>query len=823
MYLLRRRPAPDDLYKSHIRQYTRMDGTVVAEHDDKRTRKHPDILRHENAHGDQVHAGSKLAHGSDLLDHLKEKGWKHREVAAVTKDADAKVGKKEDIPEPPKIKGANQENTALVSAQRIINRMHETAKTSEGDPSAALIAMTSSRSNGYLAAIDSYREQLLNHFGHKVDRESTHHKYEKGGHTLIVSKDGDKHTVEFAGSDAENDVKGQSVHGRSQHTTVDTGKKEPKFIMGRENASYTAKMNKIDSTFALVEMSDLTTSHTHDGHVNTAYPQDIQPRDRARIASRIQIQDIANNIKPELLESSGHTSDGAPIVGKDGIVESGNGRTIALGLAYKIGKGEEYRQYLHDHAEHFGLKTEDVAKMEHPVIVRVRKTEVDRPEFAREANQSNLMHNSPVETAFSDAERITDAMMAKYQPDEDGDVLVEENKPFINDFLATLGKNEAAGLKDKYGEPNKKMIERVQAAVFAKVYKSEVLTELMVESADSDVRNIINAMSASAGTYAKIQQHSDLDVTHELLESIDHIRSAKRNKGSIDDQLAQASFDDDGKAQHVGEVTEDLTRAVHALKGSRRKLSEFFKLLTDKANQEIVEREDADQYGATDIFGNARDKKDKGAIVKETAQETANVNKSQGHPGTGPEEALHDRRSARRRQQGQGQAEKEEVAKAHVHDYDRTTASGALVHVQSHEDSRIRKYGEQIAGAQTQLDLHKVRQNRLGTIPHYHGLNDTAKDKVLAAEQERYSYLKRRDDFLDSKQRNKRESQKKKLKAGATVSHKQLLASGLAERTKAGTQLLMFRSQRGTASLHKSDTELASRLFLIKPRTGGKK
>jgi hypothetical protein len=114
-------------------------------------------------------------------------------------------------------------------------------------------------------------------------------------------------------------------------------------------------------------------------------------------------------------------------------------------------------------------------------------------------------------------------------------------------------------------------------------------------------------------------------------------------------------------------------------------------------------------------------------------------------------------------------------------------------------------------------------RRRLGTIPHYHGLDEAAKDKVLAAEQERYSYLKRRDDFLDSKQRNKRESQKKKLKAGATVSHKQLLASGLAERTKAGTQLLMFRSQRGTASLHKSDTELASRLFLIKPRTGGKK
>lgn len=614
------RVVPDEmagLIKSHIRQYTKKDGTVVQEHDDKRTRKHVDLLRHENSHKEDIHSGAELTHGQELVDHLKQKGWKHKEVSAARRNKDLSEGKKEDIPEPSKIKGANQQNPALVSAQRVLNRLHEAAKDAD-DPVAALLAVSTSRANPYLKAVDDERTKLLKHFGYDVNHDEKHDKFDKDGHTIIISKNGDKHKVEFAGGDDNGKEQLQSVRGRSERESFDGGKKEAKFVYGDENTAYTGKMNKIQTKFAVVDADTLTTSHNYDGHVNQAYPQEIQPRDRARIASRMQIQNIAGDIKPELYGISHLTSDGAPIVGPDGIVESGNGRTLALNLAYHTGKADHYKEWLKDYARHVGIDSAEIDKLKRPMLVRVRQTDVDRPEFAREANQSNMMQNSPVEQAFSDAERISDTMLAKYKPGEDGDVLSEENRPFIQEFLGTLGANERASLIDKQGDPNKRCVERVQAAVFARVYKSEVLTELMTESADNDVKNIIGAMSVSAADYAKIQKHGDLDVTSELLDAIDIFRTAKRSGSSIDDQLDQAGFDMQGNTTTVDPTTEALSRGIHEFKGSRKKLTALFKIITQKAGEEIDGREHDATYGASDMFGNTREKKGKKQIVSES-------------------------------------------------------------------------------------------------------------------------------------------------------------------------------------------------------------
>ena len=66
--------AEEGLAKSHIRQYVRMDGTVVQEHQDRRVAKHPDILAHEDTHGDRIYAGSKLEHGPELATQLEASG-----------------------------------------------------------------------------------------------------------------------------------------------------------------------------------------------------------------------------------------------------------------------------------------------------------------------------------------------------------------------------------------------------------------------------------------------------------------------------------------------------------------------------------------------------------------------------------------------------------------------------------------------------------------------------------------------------------------------------------------------------------------------------
>lgn len=140
----------------------------------------------------------------------------------------------------------------------------------------------------------------------------------------------------------------------------------------------------------------------------------------------------------------------------------------------------------------------------------------------------------------------------------------------------------------------------------------------MTESADNDVKNIIGAMSVSAADYAKIQKHGDLDVTNELLDAIDIFRTAKRNGGSIDDHLDQAEFDMHGNMTTVDPTTEALTRGIHEFKGSRKKLTALFKIITQKAAEEIDGRENDTTYGAADMFGNAREKKGKKQIVAES-------------------------------------------------------------------------------------------------------------------------------------------------------------------------------------------------------------
>jgi len=66
------------------------------------------------------------------------------------------------VPAPPVLAGANPENTALVSAQRKLVKLHEAAQGD--DPVLALAAIKTSRGNKYLNTCDDYRVALLAHF-----------------------------------------------------------------------------------------------------------------------------------------------------------------------------------------------------------------------------------------------------------------------------------------------------------------------------------------------------------------------------------------------------------------------------------------------------------------------------------------------------------------------------------------------------------------------------------------------------------------------------------------------------------------------------------
>jgi hypothetical protein len=791
----------EELQKSHIKQYARMDGTVVQEHQDKRIAKHPDLIAHENAHGDKIHTGADLKHGENLQEHLKSRGWKQKEVSAVRKKDGAKVGKKEDMPEPSAIKGKNQENSALQSAQRTIHKMHEAVKNGS-DPVASLQAINTSRGNPYLAAVDDEKKKLLEHFGHETDDGEKQQKFDKDGHTVILADDGKK--VAFAGGDIE--AKGNkpvgSLTGKKEIESTDTGKKQPKFITGRHNTAYTAKMNEVKSNYALVEAHDLTASHTIQGHVNKAYPQEIQPRERERVSSQMQMANIMNDLKPELFGHSATASDGAPIVGKDGAVESGNGRTIALSEAYNRGLADKYKEWLKGEAEHFGLKPEDVEGMKSPMLVRVRDEadgNKDRAEFAREANQSSNLGSSPAEQAWTDADRIDDSLLKKFTVDEDGEIYNDDNMPFITAFLGKLGKNEAASLQDADGEPNKKCIERIQNAVFAKVYGSSVLTEFQAESAKPRIRNVLKALNACVGDFAQVKGHDDLDVIPDMMEAIEYTLSHQSvSRAEMEHTLKNA-----GALNFTGDTPTfktdfavNMILAITDRTGSRNRLQNVFKAISNEIRTEVASRENPE----VDMFSGPAQPKTKEQVVKTALekQERQEMQKSvrsgafllrKAHGGA------HGRTIGRRKVQAQagaadagardgGQAGRggreegslrkaqseaaagrkdagpaggqgegagpgqegrgagAELIKAHVVAYNRTTHSGALVQVLAHEDSRVSGYGARLAKVKNQSDLHKLRTERFGHLPHWGGLDEQTRQHVMNAEDHIHDRMK---------------------------------------------------------------------------------
>ena len=392
----------------------------------------------------------------------------------------------------------------------------------------------------------------------------------------------------------------------------------PTLPKGRTSYVVTAKGDEVETGFKLVEASDLVPSNTQDGRINPDFPQELQPRDRTRVSSKLQISKMASDLRPQQLTDSGLSSHGAPIVGGDNVVESGNGRTMALISAYQQGKADHYRQYLIDNAERFDLDANDVKSMKEPVLVRERITELDRAKFARDSNLSDLQQMSAAETAWVDAERINDQMIALFNPSETGNLLAQTNQGFINSFLTEIGDNSTAGLLTEDGRPTKQLIERMQNAVFAKAYKNEKLVKLVSEEPDPEIRNILNAMNSAASSFVEMQylngeahkqtvglvanaidiNQSEPTLAENALESLvkatELVRQAKDSGQNIDELLAQSGLFGDNDPE-----AEALARFIANNNRSAKRMATAFKAMAEAINQELLHQGQA----MGDMFG----------------------------------------------------------------------------------------------------------------------------------------------------------------------------------------------------------------------------
>lgn len=333
---------------------------------------------------------------------------------------------------------------------------------------------------------------------------------------------------------------------------------------GRTNPVKTAKGTKIGTQFAVVEVEKLITSHDSAGNENPAFPQELQPRDRGRDASRAWVSKVANSLDPDSLGRTSRADSGAPIVGRDGIVESGNGRTMAIRMAYDQGTADEYREFLISDADYFGIDPDQVERMKRPVLVRVRTTEIDRRVFTVEANQDDKLALSATERARSDSKRLDANMLALFKPDENGSLLTLSNHKFIQAFLASLGDAEAAQYVTKGDKPTRALVDRIRAAVFSKAYNDDRLLEMMADDANPDLQNVLNALGAASSKFIEaqafgraavedtatamvdgIEQSLDERVTSAVIEATNTLLSARANNQDVTEYVRQQGLFED--------------------------------------------------------------------------------------------------------------------------------------------------------------------------------------------------------------------------------------------------------------------------------------
>jgi len=294
--------------------------------------------------------------------------------------------------------------------------------------------------------------------------------------------------------------------------------------------------------YEVVDAGSLRTSHRGDGSLNPDFPQSLQPRDRTRDASDLQINRIANNLQPERLGRSSSAMEGAPIIGPDGVVESGNARTIAIIRAYKRGDSNAtgYRDYLTQQGY-------DVAGMDRPVLVRRRQGDMtpdERARFAQEANAEVGLSMGAAEKAATDATRLNETTLNLYRG---GEIESVENADFVRAFVGNVAERGQEGtLSTAGGTISTDGVARIRNALTQKAYGNGSLVAGLAETGDDAIKAFGGGMQDAAGSMAKLlsdiaQGRVDpaVDITKGLAEAVQVIKTARENRIPLRDVVGQ--------------------------------------------------------------------------------------------------------------------------------------------------------------------------------------------------------------------------------------------------------------------------------------------
>ncbi|MDA3498403.1 transglycosylase SLT domain-containing protein [Acinetobacter baumannii] len=361
---------------------------------------------------------------------------------------------------------------------------------------------------------------------------------------------------------------------------------------GMDGSSY-------DFAYEFKDWADLVASNDRLYGVNPLYPSELQPRDRTREASRQQIERMADDLKPELLGESYKLSDGAPIIGPDNVVESGNGRTLAIGRAYDNGRADAYREFVQNWANSRGM---DISGLNQPVLVRTRLSDVDRVAFSRLANESDVAQFSATERAMSDVDRLPDSTLLKIN--NDGSINIDGSMDYVRSFVDQLPQSERGSVITSDGRLSQEGKRRIESAIVQRAYGDSNLVTRLSENLDDDSKNVLNALLRAA---PQLSQLNDLvkqggrfenTISQDLAQAAQKLTDLKANGLQVRDYLNQGQLIDDG-------LSDGARRFLEVFDNNRKSA----KAISESINTEIQAIENMGDPRQGSLFGETTEEK----------------------------------------------------------------------------------------------------------------------------------------------------------------------------------------------------------------------
>lgn len=278
---------------------------------------------------------------------------------------------------------------------------------------------------------------------------------------------------------------------------------------------------RIDVEYQVVDLADLRQASG-----------DLQPRDRGRVASDAWVSDTAARLDPAQLMPSPTADRGAPLVGSDGVIESGNGRVRAIERAYgqHPDRAEAYRRQI----ELTTGKSIPEA-MERPVLIARRQTDLDaaaRRQMVVDAQDSGVARMNASERAQVGQRALTADLMAKYQAGYK--FSAAENRDFARGFSGAFPRSERNAFIGQDGGLSIDGARQLSDAMFARAYEAPDILSRYVETEAGDLRSLMDALSDAAPHIAQLRAEieaglirPEMDITPFLLDAARLIMTAR--------------------------------------------------------------------------------------------------------------------------------------------------------------------------------------------------------------------------------------------------------------------------------------------------------